>query len=333
MSEPGGPLVEILYFDGCPNHEPALALVERIDRELESHAEVRLVKVPDQEAAARLHFLGSPTIRVDGVDVDPNTAERTEYALSCRIFRTGRGTAGQPDERWIRNALANDAGSERRSVERVLEAASIPGSRRGTERTARLTYGERQLYRWILDRFAQAAPPTAPQVAERARSLDLDPKAALQVLVREDLVHTDDNGAVLVAYPFSARPRGHGVRIADGATVEAMCAIDALGIAAMLNQPIEISSHDPLTGSEIRVRVSPHDAAVWEPETAVVLAGSSSCDGPSYGGCCDVLNFFESTETAERYVCEHEEVSGLPISVPEAIEAGHVVFGDVLKED
>src|SRR5207249_1859658 len=59
-----GPLVEILYFDGCPNHHPALALVERLSRELEIDPEIRLVNVPDHESARRLHFLGSPTIRV-----------------------------------------------------------------------------------------------------------------------------------------------------------------------------------------------------------------------------------------------------------------------------
>ena len=96
MSEGRRPLVEILYFDGCPNHEPAVALVERIDHELGSGAELRLVNVPDQEAAMRLQFLGSPTIRVDGVDVDPSSAQRGDYALSCRIFATDRGPAGQP---------------------------------------------------------------------------------------------------------------------------------------------------------------------------------------------------------------------------------------------
>jgi len=59
MSQPRRPLVEILYFDGCPNHEPALALVERVDRELGTDAEARLVNVPDQAAAERLRFLGS----------------------------------------------------------------------------------------------------------------------------------------------------------------------------------------------------------------------------------------------------------------------------------
>src|SRR5262249_5609977 len=104
------PLVEILYFDGCPNHKPAVALVERLSRELGIEPELRLVNVADQEAARRLRFLGSPTIRIGGVDVDPRTEERDDYALSCRIFRTDNGVVGQPDERWVREALLREAG-------------------------------------------------------------------------------------------------------------------------------------------------------------------------------------------------------------------------------
>jgi hypothetical protein len=107
----GGPLVEILYFDGCPNHRPAIALVERVSRELGIEADVQLVHVPDQQAAQRLCFLGSPTIRVGGVDVEPETEERDDYALSCRIFRTKAGFSGQPDESWVREALLREAGS------------------------------------------------------------------------------------------------------------------------------------------------------------------------------------------------------------------------------
>jgi len=332
MSQPRRPLVEILYFDGCPNHEPALALVERVDRELETDAELRLVNVPDQATAERLHFLGSPTIRVDGVDVDPQTERRTDHALSCRVFTTEHGRAGQPDERWIRDALASAASSERDGLERALEAAAIPRSRCGTERTARLSREQRQLYHWILQRFAQAAPPTPARLAEQARAVDLEPSAAFATLAREDLIHTDDDGAVLVAYPFSTQPRGHRVTIDERLTVEAMCAIDVLGIAPMLNQPVEINSHDPLTGHEIWLRVSPGEGAWWEPETAVVLAGSSCASGQTYGGCCDVLNFFETTETAERYLREHGHVDGVPISIPEAIETGRAIFGEILKE-
>lgn len=105
-----GPLVEILYFEGCPNHHPALALVERVSRELGIEPEIRLENVPDQEGARRMRFLGSPTIRVDGRDVDPYAEERSDYALACRVFRTDAGIVGQPDERWVRDALLSEAG-------------------------------------------------------------------------------------------------------------------------------------------------------------------------------------------------------------------------------
>ena len=107
-TESSGPVVEVLYFDGCPNHLPALALLERVADELGIEPELRLVKVADQEAAQRLRFLGSPTIRVGGRDVDPSTEERSDYGLSCRIFRTEAGIAGQPDERWLRDAFARE---------------------------------------------------------------------------------------------------------------------------------------------------------------------------------------------------------------------------------
>jgi hypothetical protein len=104
------PLVEILYFDGCPNHEGARELVERTSRELGLEPQLRLVNVPDEESARRLRFLGSPTIRVAGIDVDPHAEERDEYVLSCRLYRTESGFAGQPDERWVRAALLRQQG-------------------------------------------------------------------------------------------------------------------------------------------------------------------------------------------------------------------------------
>ena len=99
------PLVEILYFDGCPHYEDARTLVERVSRELGIDPELRLIDVPSDEAAQRLRFSGSPTVRVDGDDVDPNIGERRAFARSCRVYRTEAGFAGQPEARWVRDAL------------------------------------------------------------------------------------------------------------------------------------------------------------------------------------------------------------------------------------
>jgi hypothetical protein len=95
--------VEILYFDGCPHYREAQELVERVRDELDLPLEVRLVEVADVEAAERVGFLGSPTIRVDGHDVEPGADERDGFAFGCRVYANG---AGLPDERLVRDALA-----------------------------------------------------------------------------------------------------------------------------------------------------------------------------------------------------------------------------------
>src|SRR5712691_6873631 len=146
--------------------------------------------------------------------------------------------------------------------------ASIPGQRRGRERVQLLSPGERGLYDWILRAFAAGTPPAADRLTDAASSFEVEVEAALAVFAREDLVHHDPaTGAILVAYPFSGTPRGHRVLIDGSRTVEAMCAIDALGIAPMLALPVEITSRDPQTGAEVWVRVEPSEGGWWEPQT------------------------------------------------------------------
>ena len=100
------PRIEILYFDGCPNHEPARALVEQVAAELGLQPEIELVEVADAETATRVRFLGSLSVRVDGRDVEPGADERSDFVLSCRVYRSERGLVGQPKAVWIRHALS-----------------------------------------------------------------------------------------------------------------------------------------------------------------------------------------------------------------------------------
>ena len=95
-------VVEILYFEGCPHYEDARALIERVSDELDLSPEVRLVNVADVEAAERMRFLGSPTIRVNGRDVEPGADERDGFAFGCRIYAN---RSSLPDERLVRGTL------------------------------------------------------------------------------------------------------------------------------------------------------------------------------------------------------------------------------------
>lgn len=216
-------------------------------------------------------------------------------------------------------------------VATTLTAAGIPASKLGPARRARLTDPERELYFWILRRFASSGRPTSSEIRERAAQLQVEVENALATLAREDLVHRGSDGEITVAYPFSGPPTAHRVRFPDGHDAYAMCAIDALGIAPMLGEPIEIASRDPLTGEQITVELEPDGHGSWESESAVVVSGRIG-SGDSCGACCPVLNFFSSATNAERWLTAHPDVQGSVISLPEAIAAGRTVFGDILKE-
>jgi hypothetical protein len=216
------------------------------------------------------------------------------------------------------------------SVRQALVAAQIPRERLGRARTGRLDAPELSFYHWILRRFAGGEVPDGAALAVEAERLGVEPDATLATLAYEDLIHTDAAGQVTVAYPFSGRPTAHRVRV-DGHEVYAMCAIDALGVAPMLDAPVLIDSRDPVTGDAVHVEVAPDGQASWAPEEAVVVAGSC-CAGAAYSGCCQVLNFFAAPANAEQYLKERTDVSGHVISIPEAIEVGRVIFGDVFQE-
>jgi hypothetical protein len=76
-------------------------------------ANIDLRRIDDDDAARRERFLGSPTVRVDGHDVEPGAEHRTDFGMTCRIYQTANGQSGQPDEEWIRAALARAAGASR----------------------------------------------------------------------------------------------------------------------------------------------------------------------------------------------------------------------------
>lgn len=218
-------------------------------------------------------------------------------------------------------------------VSASLRAAQISPSKLGPARHAGLRDTERELYFWILRRFATSGRPSSTETREAARRLGLNSERALETLGQEDLVHLDPAGEIAVAYPFSGRPTAHRVRFQDGHEVSAMCAIDALGIAPMFEQPIEIASRDPLTDEAIQVELAADGTGSWQPSEAVVVCGASgSGNSETRSSCCPVLNFFASRENGERWLEARPDARGQAISLPEAIAAGRAVFGDVLEQ-
>ena len=101
--------VDVLYFDGCPNHRPTVELVRDVVESLGLTAIVREVEVSDVDEACRLRFLGSPTVQINGRDVDPAARERADYSLSCRMY----GLSGSPPRALVERALRDEVADEK----------------------------------------------------------------------------------------------------------------------------------------------------------------------------------------------------------------------------
>jgi hypothetical protein len=108
--------IDVLYFDGCPNHEPLLQHLSHLLESAGITANIVLHNVRDNDHAQRERFLGSPTIRINGEDIDPGAADRDDYGLKCRIYHTPAGLTGLPPNEWILDALGNTGGTGTKSA-------------------------------------------------------------------------------------------------------------------------------------------------------------------------------------------------------------------------
>ncbi len=97
--------IELLYWDGCPSHPEAQALLEQVLAERGLSVEIEVRKVRTREEARVLRFPGSPTIRIDGRDVDPSRAG-ARPALTCRIYSLPDGRVSPiPSREQLEEAL------------------------------------------------------------------------------------------------------------------------------------------------------------------------------------------------------------------------------------
>ena len=96
--------VSFLYYEECPSHDLALERLREVMAEEGIPSEVEVFKVETEEQARELRFVGSPTIRIDGRDIDPPTDPR--YALTCRVYRLEENRISPlPSKDMIRRAL------------------------------------------------------------------------------------------------------------------------------------------------------------------------------------------------------------------------------------
>jgi hypothetical protein len=97
--------VELLWFAECPNHAAARRLLTNALAELAPGTVIDDVDATDPAVALIRRFPGSPTIRINGEDVDPSFRDPGDYTPRCRLYWTSDGLRGLPERAWIDAAL------------------------------------------------------------------------------------------------------------------------------------------------------------------------------------------------------------------------------------
>jgi hypothetical protein len=98
--------IELLHWEGCPSLDETRELLEDVLRERGLDATIDVRHVGTHEEAEAADFHGSPTIRIDGRDVDPAGASGQRVALACRIYRLPDGRASPvPSREMLEEAL------------------------------------------------------------------------------------------------------------------------------------------------------------------------------------------------------------------------------------
>jgi glutaredoxin len=97
-------VIRVLSFEGCPHCEAATDLVEKTVRDLHLKADIEAIQVKNESEARRYRFLGSPSIQVDGQDIERD--RRNDAAsFACRVYRTPSGITGVPPRELLLDAI------------------------------------------------------------------------------------------------------------------------------------------------------------------------------------------------------------------------------------
>lgn len=315
--------VELLFFDGCPSHERLQPRLEQLVRKAGVTNPVELRRVESVEAAQAERFLGSPTVRVNGRDIEPGADERDDFGLKCRLYRTDEGTTGVPPDDWITAALTgtktghgNGAGPGPEGVDLAELAAAIRAARPrfdGHEQHAALA-----LYRLLAD----GSPVSAAALAKRS---GMPTAYVADLLDTWPEVFRDDDGRVIAFGGLSLAKTTHAFDI-DGRRLYTWCAWDTLFLPELLDRSARVRSRCPSSGAAIELTVTPDGAEPVVPSGAVLSmrAPTDCCAGDDLiARFCQHVHFFTSHDAAAMWLAVRAD-DGFVLSIEQGFELGQL---------
>lgn len=190
------------------------------------------------------------------------------------------------------------------------------------------------VWRTVLRFYADIGDaPTRADVVAESRVAVGDIANLLDSLRSHDLIDLDSTGEIKLAYPFTQTPTGHRVHV-GGHTLNALCAIDALGAAAMCRRDIEISSSCHHCGLAVQVATAAKGQALKSlmPAGAVVWY-DFAYDSSAATSCCPAITFFCSDEHRRLWLrSQRPRRKGIDLRMDEALQVGRAIFGPVLMD-
>jgi hypothetical protein len=190
-----------------------------------------------------------------------------------------------------------------------------------------------RVWRTVLELFARSGrPPHLLEIGDETGFSVENLRTFIAELAAYDLLGSDpSDDVILYAYPFTGDPTEHRVRL-RGRQLHAVCAIDALGIAAMFGTDVVIESSCRACGGGIEVVTAqggksmsyarPIDAVVWYDLAYSGCAAVSSCQSIAF--------FCSDAQLQQWLTAQSPQPRGYRLTLDEALEVGCALFEPVL---
>jgi len=94
--------IEFYFFESCPSYKKALDYLEEIINEHNIEADLKLIQVDSPEDAQKVGFQGSPSIKINGEDME---GKQNGYSFTCRIYNIDGVLTGIPSKEYIRKNI------------------------------------------------------------------------------------------------------------------------------------------------------------------------------------------------------------------------------------
>jgi alkylmercury lyase len=313
--------IDVLYFDGCPSHEAMLPrLRELLDQE-GIDEEIVLRRVESIEAAEQERFLGSPTLRIDGRDVEPGAAERDDYGLKCRLYPGEQRMSGVPPDDWVLAALqrASEPAPTRKPMSGAPDIARLAGAL--ADAGLQFAEVEQEMAICLLLGLAEGRPVPLARLAEAA---GLPQEQVAGALERLPGIFRDERGAVIGFMGLTVVEMGEHRLHLEGRVLSAWCAWDTLFLPELLGETVRVTSRCPTTGEPISLTVGPERVRDLHPAEAVVsfLVPEAGFDSRVIQSFCHFVHFFASEDAGLTWTAEHDGT--FLLSVDEAFQLGRL---------